>query len=70
MLWKLNCLPLPYTKEGSDVITACDRREFTPDKGPYEATYENAWAELHRHFYNYSFRASLLFHVALFKVKV
>ena len=38
------------------------------DKGPYDAKDENAsLPELHRHFWSSGFRASALFHVALFK---
>ena len=66
MLGKRDCFPLPFTK---DVITGRDR--VYTDKGSYEATVENDWAESHRNFY-YSdlVCASSLFHLALFKVNV
>ena len=32
MSGKWDCFPLPFTKEGKDDITACDRREFTPKR--------------------------------------
>ena len=66
MLRKLDCFPLPFTK---DVITARDPVYI--DKGSYEATVENDWAELHRNFYHSDLVcASSLFHLALFKVNV
>lgn len=46
MLGKLIGFPLPFTK---DVITG--RHRVYTDKGSYEATVENDWAESHINFY-------------------
>ena len=45
VLEKLDCFLLPFTREGRDGITACDR--IYADKGFQEAVFVNAWVELH-----------------------
>ena len=63
MVGNLDCFQLPLTKEGSDVITACD--PVYTDKGSHEAVVENALVKLHRNFYYFGLRAFSLFHVAV-----
>ena len=63
-LEKLDC-----TKEVRDLIRASDR-VYTDIKDSNEVVVNIAWVELHRKICYFGLRASSLFHMALFKVKV
>ena len=44
-LEKLDFFPIPFPREGTDGITACDH--VYADEGFHEAVFVNAWVELH-----------------------
>ena len=68
-LEKLDCFHFLLPKKSEDLIRASDR-VYTDIKDSNEVVVNIAWVELHKKICYSGLRASSLFHIALFKVKV